>query len=52
LPATVSAPVRADVDVFAVAENDTEPEPDPFAPAVIVNHVELLCAVTNNRQPL
>jgi hypothetical protein len=38
-------PVRADVDVFAVAENDTEPEPDPFEPAVIVNHVALLFAV-------
>ena len=50
MPATVSVPVRADVDVFAAAENDTEPEPDPFEPAVIVNHVALLCAV--HVQPL
>jgi hypothetical protein len=42
LPAIVSVPVRGDVAVLAVAENETTLEPEPFDPAVMVNHVALL----------
>ena len=41
-PATVRVAVREEVDVFACAENETEPEPDPLEPAVMLNHVALL----------
>lgn len=45
LPATVSVPERDDVAVFACAENETDPAPDPFAPAVTDSQLVLLFAV-------
>lgn len=50
-PATVSVPERDDVDVFACAENETEPAPDPLAPAVTVSQVVLLFAVQVHPAP-
>ena len=44
-PATVRVPERDDVEVFAVAEKETEPVPEPFDPAVTVSQVTLLAAV-------
>jgi hypothetical protein len=45
LPAIVSVPERVDTPVFAAAVNDTEPLPDPDAPAVMVSQLSLLTAV-------
>ena len=44
-PATVSVPVRWDVEVFAVALNVTVPLPLPLAPPLMVSHAALLVAV-------
>jgi len=44
-PATVSVAVRGEVTVLAAIENATVPFPDPLAPDVIVNQVELSVAV-------
>jgi hypothetical protein len=41
-PATVRVPERDAVEVFAVAEKETEPWPEPLAPAVTVSQVALL----------
>jgi hypothetical protein len=50
-PAIVSVPVRADVAVFAVTENDVEPEPVRLAPAVIVSQLALLVAAHAHPEP-
>ncbi len=42
LPAIVSVPERVDTPVFAAALNETEPLPEPDAPAVTVSHAVLL----------
>ena len=44
-PATVSEPLRADVDVFAPTLNPTVPAPAPFAPEVMVSQGVPLVAV-------
>jgi hypothetical protein len=44
-PATVSVPVRALDDEFAVTEKLTDPLPVPVAPVVTVIHAALLLAV-------
>ena len=49
-PPIVSAPLRDDVDVFAVTEYVTEPFPEPLAPPVIVIQEALSVAV--HAQPL
>jgi hypothetical protein len=49
-PATVSVPVRDDVEVLAATVNATEPLPLPDAPLVTVIHAALLLAV--QAQPL
>jgi hypothetical protein len=42
LPAIVSVPLRDETDPFAVALNETDPLPEPDAPAVTVSHPVLL----------
>jgi len=44
LPATVSVPVRGELEVFAATLNVTVPLPFPLAPEVIVNQEVLLVA--------
>ena len=44
-PATVSVPVRCEVEVLAVALKVTVPLPDPLAPPLMVSHAALLVAV-------
>ena len=50
-PATVSVPMRCDVDVLAVALKVTVPLPVPLAPPLIVSHAALLVAVHAHPAP-
>ena len=44
-PATVSVPIRCEVEGFAVALKVTVPLPDPLAPLLMVSQAALLAAV-------
>jgi hypothetical protein len=47
LPPIVSVPLRADVVVFAAAENPTVPLPEPGVPEVTVSQLVLLDAAVH-----
>ena len=50
-PATVSVPVRCEVEVLAVTLNVTVPLPEPLAPPLMVSHAALLVAVHPHPPP-
>ena len=51
-PATVTVPVREDVDVFCATERLTVPLPEPLAPPVTVIHATLDVAVQEQLEAL